>query len=229
MNARALAVGLVLAGGIFWWANANAITYYPDGSAEIPLGDDSDPSLDFGGDAGPGDDDDVPNIDASDPDWITQAFLYMIRSCEHNAADVASGDAYNTFYGGSRFSDMSDHPTLTGEKAGVPLPPQMCIAAGIASGNCVSTAAGAYQINVPTWKDVRAGLPDFDVQSQDTAAIRILQKIGALPLLLAGDFPGAVAKASSRWASLPGSKSGQGQRSFDFAAAKYNYAVGGYA
>lgn len=229
MNARALAVGLVLAGGIFWWANANAITYYPDGSAEIPVGDDSDPSVDYGGDAGPGDDEDVPNIDASDPDWITQAFLYMLRSCEHTAADVLSGDCYQTFYGGSRFSDMSNHPVLTGEKVGVPLPPQTCIAAGIASGNCVSTAAGAYQITVPTWKGVNAGLPDFDIASQDQAAVRLLQKCGALPALLSGDFPGAVAKAAKLWASLPGSTAQQGGRSFDFATAKYNYAVGGYA
>lgn len=169
-------------------------------------------------------------VDAvSDP---VAAFLYMIRSCEHlYPRDVVDTDAaYRTFYGGSRFSDMSDHPVATGEKKGVPLPPAMCRAAGFAGGVCVSTAAGAYQITLPTWREFRqAGawgprLPDFSAESQDEAARRILQRIGALRLIEAGDIEAAIKKASARWASLPGSTAQQHPKPLEFALARYNEA-----
>ena len=145
----------------------------------------------------------------------------MIRACEHKAADVASGADYNTFFGGQTFSNMSDHPVLTGELRGVPLD-----SLGPRYAGKVSTAAGAYQITVPTWKDVRqAGawgpyLVDFSNTSQDEAARRILIQCKALPYIEAGNVQGAVNQASSRWASLPGSQAGQGGRTMDFALAK---------
>ena len=102
---------------------------YPDGSAEIPNPPESpDASVGYPEDNGP-----APVIDMSATDPVA-SFLYMIMACEHNALAVASGDAYRTFYGGSLFSDMSDHPVLTGEKKGIPLAPATCRAAGIASG-----------------------------------------------------------------------------------------------
>lgn len=148
-----------------------------------------------------------------------RAFLYAIRRSEHSAADVASGMDYWTFYGGSRFLSAHDHPALTGEKSGVRLPDQMCINAGFAPG-CVSTAAGAYQINVPTWKEFRrAGgwgpeLPDFSIESQDEAARRIIARENALSAVEAGDWETALQLVGNRWASLPTSTSGQGGRTF---------------
>ena len=148
------------------------------------------------------------------------AFLYAIRRSEHSYTDVLSGLDYNTFYKGSRFSNMSDHPVNTGEKVGIKLSDSMCRNAGYSPG-CVSTAAGAYQIIRPTWDAIRkAGvygdyLPDFDVDSQDAAAVRLLKQSGAYTALVAGDVETAIYKASKLWASLPKSPAKQPQRSVD--------------
>lgn len=161
------------------------------------------------------------------PEQKLAAFLYMIRSSEHIfPRDVTSGDDYFIFYSGTRFTDSSDHPVLTGEMQGVPLPPEVCINAGFANGVCVSTAAGAYQITVPTWREIRnyngPEIPDFSPDSQDEAARRILEKIGALPLIYSGDLARAITIAGQRWASLPGARAKQNQRSADFVIARYN-------
>lgn len=159
----------------------------------------------------------APN--ATSDDEKIQAFLYMLRMLE-----TGSYDAYNVFYGGTRFHDYSDHPVLTGEMIGVSLPASVCKNAGILSGVCDSTAAGAYQFNVPTWSEIRGitpRLPDFSPESQDTAAIRLLQKIGALDALIAGDFDTALHLASKRWASLPGSAAQQNPKSYAYALSQY--------
>lgn len=154
-----------------------------------------------------------------------KAFLYMIRASEHvYPRDVDNNVCYSIFYGGSRFRDYSDHPVITGEKTGVVLPDNFCLAAGLNPG-CVSTAAGAYQFIVPTWKRMREiapRLPDFSPQSQDWAAIRLLNEIGALRLITAGDIPGAIAKASGTWASLPGSTAQQNPKRLGYAMDRYN-------
>jgi lysozyme len=156
-----------------------------------------------------------------------RAFLFMIRSAEHLRGDALSGAAYQTFYGGARFSNLNDHPVLTGERVGVPLSDSMCRNAGLGPG-CVSTAAGAYQIIRPTWSRVRqagawgAYLPDFSPASQDEAARRLLIECGALPLIDAGDIVGAVKRAGRLWASLPGSSAKQNPKTIDQALALYS-------
>jgi lysozyme len=154
-----------------------------------------------------------------------KAFLYMIRSTEHvYPRDVENNACYHIFYGGSTFRDFSDHPVITKEKKGIPLPDAMCAAAGLRPG-CVSTAAGAYQFIKPTWERIREiapRLPDFSPQSQDWAAIRLLNEIGALRLITAGDIPGAIAKASSTWASLPGSTAQQNPKRLAYAMDRFN-------
>lgn len=184
----------------------------------------------------------VPSLDLSgifdSIDWLeggevqtndpVGAFLYMIRSTEHRASDVASGADYGTFFGGGRFTNFADHPVITGELRGVPLKPEWCRAAGYPSGRCVSTAAGAYQFTRPTWEQFRARgawgprLPDFSPASQDEAARRILGTLGVPAMLAQGDLQRAIAAAAPRWASLPGSTSGQPQKSMAFAIAKFN-------
>jgi muramidase (phage lysozyme) len=153
------------------------------------------------------------------PSWDDanlRAFLFLIRNAEHTRADALTGAAYQTFYGGARFNDLSDHPVLTGELRGVPLPDAVCRRAGFSPG-CVSTAAGAYQIIAPTWRRVReAGdwgsrLLDFGPDSQDEAARRLLLERGALPYIEAGDIQGAITRAAREWASLPGNNAGQRQ------------------
>ena len=150
----------------------------------------------------------VMNMDdaAALSDPFVVAFLRMLRVLEHSEAAEADGSAYNTFFGGTYFADLSDHPVLTGEKVGVPLPPAMCVAAGYPDGKCGSTAAGAYQFIVPTWREVRGmGVPltDFSPSAQDQGAVRLLRFIGALEPLRQGNLNAALRIASKRWASLP--------------------------
>lgn len=158
---------------------------------------------------------------SSDPNKNVGAFLYMIRASEHFLGDADTGAAYQIYYGGTRFNDLSDHPAITGEKKGVPLAASVCINAGLAPG-CVSTAAGAYQIIKSTWQDVRAGLPDFSPASQDNAAIRLLSRSGALALVQTGDIDVALDKANNIWASLPGSPYGQTTRKYAYAQDRFN-------
>ena len=186
------------------------ILYEDDISYETPLIDNlSSPNID------------MPDI--SDPERNLRAFLYMLRSAEHRFPDdVENDNAYQVFFGGSYFNNISDHPVLTGEKRGVPLPDGVCQRAGYKSG-CVSTAAGAYQLTKPTWQGLRSippRLPDFSPSSQDEAARRLLDQIGALPYIERGDFATAIRIAGQRWASLPGARGGQKQRSPAFAQAR---------
>ena len=149
-----------------------------------------------------------PEVQAmTEPQVNLSAFLFMIRSTEHvYPRDVLNDAAYSIFYGGSKFSNFADHPVLTGEKKGIPLPDHFCTAAGLKPG-CVSTAAGAYQIIKGTWTRLKnkLNLPDFSPLSQDQAAVALLDEVGALDLIYAGDIEGAIKKASRIWASLPGS------------------------
>jgi lysozyme len=169
---------------------------------------------------------DMTDLFTASEEQKVYAFLYMLRFCEHAAIDASNGEAYRTFYGGSRFVDQSDHPVLTGEKVGVKLSDAMCKHAGLAPG-CVSTAAGAYQIIKPTWNRVReAGrwgprLDDFGNASQDEAARRLLIESNILPLVLNGDIERAIYRASSVWASLPGNTYKQGSKPITFALARY--------
>lgn len=159
------------------------------------------------------------------PEQNVSAFLRMLQSSEHvYPRDVDNGAAYSTFYGGSTFSNFADHPVNTGEKKGVRLSDAQCRASGFKPG-CVSTAAGAYQFIRPTWDRIRAiapRLPDFSPASQDAAAVRLLDSIGALRLIEAGDIAAAVEKSNKTWASLPGSKAQQNPRQLAFVVDRFN-------
>lgn len=216
---RAQTLGYVLAGAaLLWWLTSRAQV---GGAMDVrfPSGMGDDPEADtFTGDIP--DWDILPSPtgapDMRDESLILEpqvaAFLYMIRRAEHQARDVETGADYLTFYGGSRFSDTSDHPVMTGEKRGVRLSPAQCRAAGYPGGVCVSTAAGAYQITRPTWGEVRNESPrleSFSPEDQDRAAVRLLRRAGVLDRLAAGDVFGAINLASRKWASLPGSTAQQ--------------------
>ena len=139
-------------------------------------------------------------------------FLAMIRQAEGTAA---AGDPYRVCFGyGWTVQDMSDHPAITGEWRGQRLSDAMCANAGFGPG-CVSTAAGAYQIIKPTWVRLRdtLGLPDFGPYSQDSAAIELIRRRGALEDVKAGRIEQAIGKCRNEWASLPGNFAKQGQRS----------------
>jgi muramidase (phage lysozyme) len=169
-----------------------------------------------------------PGLSQADASNI-EAFLMMIRNAEHYPVDVMTGMDFQTFYGGAKFYDMSDHPVITGELRGVALSPAMCKRAGFASGVCVSTAAGALQFTRPTWQRLRsrgAYLPDFSPESQLEAGRRLLAELGVPAKLRARDLRGAIASASKVWASLPGSTAGQGGKSFAFVESAFRNAGG---
>lgn len=153
------------------------------------------------------------------------AFLYMIRSCEHVfPTDVTNNAAYNLAYGQQWFDDMSDHPAATGDIDLVPLPDNVCIAAGLSPG-CHSSAAGAYQIILSTWQGLQrldASLVDFSAESQDQAATDLLNQCGAVGELVANNFDDALKKASKIWASLPGSAAKQNPRKYQFCVDRFN-------
>ena len=237
--------GLLLLSAVAWGLSRqksapSATAQIPDGFLDIQAIDPffSVDSVDLNSNGGWDDGDppldvkiDIPNlantyngpVAAYPSDKSIAAFLYMIRTCEHSAVDVFSGEDYNTVAGGDRFLDMTDHPYITGEWKGRKLAVKTCKNAGLSPG-CISTAAGAYQITAPTWRDFRGALTDFSPPSQDAAAARILARVGATDALNRGDLAGAITLASRRWASLPGSTAGQGGRTLAFAVNSYNTA-----
>jgi muramidase (phage lysozyme) len=105
-----------------------------------------------------------------------QALMTTIRGRE--------GPAYNVIHGGQTFDDYSQHPNSK------------------VNG---STAAGAYQINHPTWMEQKnaMNLPDFTPASQDLAAVDLLRRLHSTDRLLSGDLDGAIFSAAQRWQSLP--------------------------
>lgn len=169
--------------------------------------------------------------DVMTSDQYLRAFLHMIRVAETGVAAVNRGDAYHTFYGGTVFTDLTDHPVITGHMRGVRLSDQMCRDAGFGPG-CVSTAAGAYQFIRPTWERLRAAkiwgprLPDFSPESQDEAARRQLIELGALHYVERGEFDHALRLASKVWASLPGSTANQSPKSYAVVQGYYLDALG---
>lgn len=140
-------------------------------------------------------------------------------------------DPYRCCYGYTHVVvDLSDHPAITGEWHGEPLSDALCIAAGLSPG-CVSTAAGRYQINKPTWVHLKTklGLRSFDGPSQDDAAIEDIKEAGALELVNAGRVADAISKCRGIWASLPGNTAGQPQRSYAELVNAYANAGGAFA
>lgn len=141
-------------------------------------------------------------------DSNVQAFLKMIRFAENKS--VPDADRYYRVYGNLRISDLSDHPVTTGEWMGEKLPDSYCTGAGFSPG-CKTTAAGAYQFILPTWKALKAkyNLKSFNKEDQDKAAIGKIEEAGALDDVKAGRIKEATGKISKIWASLPGYNEGQ--------------------
>lgn len=136
-----------------------------------------------------------------------QAFLHLIRAGESGQ----TADAYRTMFGGSMFDSFDAHPNIVHT-----------------AGSLKSTAAGAYQFLKRTWDEVAEalGLPDFSPLMQDTAAVYLIRRRGALADVLAGNIKAAISKCGKEWASLPGSPYGQPTRTLEQALATYK-AYGG--
>lgn len=153
----------------------------------------------------------------SQADINVAAFLAMIAHAE--GTDKAS-DPYRCCYSYKHtIVSLADHPALTGEWRGERMSEEHCKAAGYLSGKCVSTAAGRYQFNRPTWLDARAALrrkgvhlTSFRPEHQDQAAVWLIDHLKALDDVKAGRIVEAMDKCKSRWASLPGAGKGQPER-----------------
>lgn len=152
------------------------------------------------------------------------AFLATVRHSE--GTDKAS-DPYRVVYGYKyTIKDLSDHPAITGEWHGESL-----TNLGPAYAGKISTAAGAYQIIKPTWVSLKArlGLPNFTGPSQDAAATELIREAGALDLVNGGRVAEAIGRCHGIWASLPGSTSGQPQRTLADLVHAYAGAGGAFA
>lgn len=123
------------------------------------------------------------------------AFLTAIATSEGTQNVPGGNDGYNVLVGGGLFAGYADHPRIT-----------VNLGHGL-----FSTAAGRYQI-LARWFDAykkSLNLPDFSPASQDAIAVQMLKEVGALADIQDGNFQVAISKASSHWASLPGSPFGQ--------------------
>lgn len=95
-----------------------------------------------------------------------------------------------------------------------------------------STAAGRYQFLGSTWRGL--GMPDFSPQSQDIAAVKLMQQRGMIEPLLRGDVRTAIFRGAPEWASLPknaqnqGYYSGQSARTLNDILGVYNSSLHRY-
>ena len=116
-----------------------------------------------------------------------------LLSAIRKAEGTAGPKGYQTMFGGGTFSDLSRHPDRV-----------------IRSGGYASAAAGAYQFLPGTWQAAakRLGLPSFQPQYQDVAALdlarRRLLPIGGLSTVeKEGLSPRVAASLAPEWASFP--------------------------
>jgi muramidase (phage lysozyme) len=94
--------------------------------------------------------------------------------------------------------------------------------------NEYSTAAGAYQIIVPTWDPIqrKLNLPDFSPESQDHAAIELIHQQNAVHLVVEGYIVQAIQACREIWASFPDAGYGQHEQRMDFLLSAYKQAGG---
>lgn len=135
-----------------------------------------------------------------------KAFLDMIAHSE-GTSKIGRNNGYDVLVGSTvtrmiRVDDLSRHPRITVQ-----------IRQGL-----WSSAAGRYQFIWPTWAALRdkLHLPDFGTDSQDRAALALIEEQGALQMVDKGEITDAINACSNIWASLPGA--GYGQHENDMAS-----------
>jgi lysozyme len=149
------------------------------------------------------------------------AFLMMIS---HSEGTDRAPDPYRCCYAYRHtIVNLSDHPAITGEWAGESLS-----ALGPRYAHSISTAAGRYQINKPSWLEGQRTLhlPDFTGPSQDAWCVWCFKTKGAYELINSGNVAPAIGRLRETWASLPGGSSGQPQRSLASLVDVYSTAGG---
>lgn len=127
-----------------------------------------------------------PRVFAITPE--RRALLNTIRYAEGTWAN-GQPIGYRILFGGSLFDSLERHPNRVMRTA-----------------RYASAAAGAYQFMPFTWDMVtRAlGIADFGPESQDQAALFLVQRRGALHLADRGELtPDLAARLAPEWASFP--------------------------
>lgn len=123
-----------------------------------------------------------PNVRAM-LDWITRA--------EHGRI---SPENYSRAFGNTKIS-LDNHPN------------RMFTVRNKNGKTTAASAAGAYQINMDTWKDMAKllGLTNFGKDSQDAATIALMKQRGVLNDVLNGNMATAIQKMADKnvWASMP--------------------------
>lgn len=150
------------------------------------------------------------------------AFLLTIRTAE----GTAGPNGYRTLFGGSLFSDYSDHPRQAKRYGQL-----WTSAAGAYQFMAISPLPGGAFTKVNTWDRIkqRLGLPDFSPESQDLAALELIREAGAAGDVRAGRFDEAIRKVRGIWASLPGAGYGQPEKSLATLRTAYLNAGGSLA
>ncbi|MFE8049320.1 glycoside hydrolase family 24 protein [Brenneria goodwinii] len=130
-----------------------------------------------------------------------RSYLDAISRAEGTSAYMNSG--YHTMFGGGQVADLSDHPRQLRDFQQT-------------DGTWNKTsAAGRYQFTQKSWDEAATalGLNDFSPQSQDLAALWLIQRAGQLDNVLNGNFMDATNNLGGVWASLPSSPYAQPKRS----------------
>ncbi|MGC6482816.1 MAG: endolysin [Synechococcus sp.] len=116
-----------------------------------------------------------------------RALLNTIRYAEGTWKD-GTDLGYQTLYGGGQFADLSRHPDR------------------VVVRRYASAAAGAYQFLPSTWRQVahELNLSSFEPRQQDQAALRLVERRGALTEVDRNGLTRlAMHKLSPEWASFP--------------------------
>lgn len=159
-----------------------------------------------------------------------RAFLTMISRSE---GCESQPDPYRVCYAYAHtIIDLNYHPHQlrpngTREWAGEPLSDEQCLNAGL-NPPCISSAAGRYQITLPTFERIQShlGLPDFTPSSQDDCAVQLVKEVGALAFINLGGIADAIPLCAHLWASLPGNTAKQPQTQFAVLFHSYTQAGG---
>ena len=123
---------------------------------------------------------------------------------------------YKTAFGNVELSSLADHPRDAARRKFRQTDGKIN----------TSPAAGRYQFLPKTWdsavkelKDRGVEITDFGPEAQDLAAIRLIERRGALADVLKGDWKTAIDKLGGEWASLPSSTYKQPKRSWAYTLA----------
>ncbi len=167
---------------------------------------------------------------------MKQNELAILAMLSHSEGTDRAADPYRVCYGfpaawAHRIADLSEHPAVATPTHAIEWSGESLASLGPRYDGEVSTAAGRFQINRPSWLEGQRalGLPDFTAPSQCDWVLWKIKQLGASALLDAGEFLPVLDKLRGTWASLPGGASGQPQKTIEDLVFAYVQAGGSLA